>query len=97
MGEGVPAFEQLGNLFPFAAVFAMSFEKHFVLFVGPFVVGYCGVEVVVPSTIGETLPFSTLLSGSFLRTSEGELLRNESPVLHAVLLDYLDESIIFLN
>jgi hypothetical protein len=37
-----------------------------------------------------------LLTGTFGGAAQGELLRDESPVFHAVFLDYLDEPVIFL-
>ena len=49
MGDRIPACEQLGDLLPLAAIFAVRLEQHFIVALAPGVVVDGGVQVVVPS------------------------------------------------
>mmetsp|Transcript_30730 Transcript_30730/g.98142 ORF Transcript_30730/g.98142 Transcript_30730/m.98142 type:complete len:265 (-) Transcript_30730:105-899(-) len=74
----------LGNLSPTIAVLLVGGNKLPVLLLGPGVPPDVGVEVVVPSLT------------ALLADTAGQLLRDERPLLGAVLLDELDDLLILL-
>lgn len=67
----------------------MRIEEQLIVSLRPYLIANGRVEVIMPSKSLHWLPLSALLARAFLRTPKRQLLRDEGPVLHAILLDDL--------
>jgi len=75
----------------------MEDKKQFLVVFSPSFLLYRGVQVIVPSAIGDLLPLTALLASSFFEVElRGKSFGDQSPVLRLVVGSYFPENIVLL-